>query len=279
MRAAFRFLGRGSWLARRDPRVPILGAVLFVAATTQLRDVRQLLVLLVIAVGYYALARIPWRAVRSQWAYLFAVVAIFSSLNAVLTGGGAGTFAGQSTHLLATLPFGLTLTAEGVSLAVTRLVRFLCVAAVSFPLAYAIAPGDMGVAIRRLGLGDRLSTMVDLTVRFIPTIATEFQETLDAQRVRGFDPTAKVGGPIQRVRRFAPLLVPVTVGSIVGAEDTIDAMDLRGFGTGRRVWYRQLRMDIPSWLVVAGFVVLLAAATYLNLTGQSDHFLLPFLVP
>jgi energy-coupling factor transport system permease protein len=278
MRAAFRFLGRGSWLARRDPRVPLLVALAYVTATTQLRDIRHLLIALVLASGYYALAQIPWRSVRVQWTYLIVVVAVFSSLNAILTGGGAGSFEGQETHVLFTLPLGIEVTAEGVSLAVTRFVRFLGIAAVSFPVAYAIAPGDLGLALRRLHLGDRFSVMVDLAVRFIPTIAHEFSETLDAQRVRGFDPTARTGGLLTRVRRVTPLFVPVTVGSLAGAEDTIDAMDLRGFGTGKRVWFRELHMDTASWVVVLAFAAFLGVATWLNLTGQSEHFLLPFLI-
>ena len=56
-------------------------------------------------------------------------------------------------------------------------------------------------------------------------------------------------------------------------------MDLRGFGVGKRTWYRKLRMDTASWLVVVAFVAFLTMATYLNLTGQSEHYLLPFLVP
>ena len=71
----------------------------------------------------------------------------------------------------------------------------------------------------------------------------------------------------------------MTVGSLTGAEDTIDAMDLRGFGVGKRTWYRKLRMDTASWLVVVAFTAFLTMATYLNLTGQSEHYLLPFLVP
>jgi energy-coupling factor transport system permease protein len=278
MRAAFRFLGRGSWLARRDPRVPLLVALTFVTATTQLRDIRHLLVALILAFGYYALARIPWRAVRVQWIYLAAAVAVFSSLNAILTGGGAGSFEGQETHVLFTLPLGIEVTAEGVSLAAARFVRFLGIAAVSFPVAYAIAPGDLGLALRRLHLGDRLSVMVDLAVRFIPTVAHEFSETLDAQRVRGYDPTARGGGLLSRVRRVTPLFVPVTVGSLAGAEDTIDAMDLRGFGTGKRVWFRELHMDPASWVVVLAFLAFLGVATWLNFTNQSEHLLLPFLV-
>jgi len=73
--------------------------------------------------------------------------------------------------------------------------------------------------------------------------------------------------------------VRVDVGSLTGAEDTIDAMDLRAFGVGKRTWYRKLEMDTASWLVVGAFLLFLFVATSLNLSGQSEHYLLPFLVP
>jgi len=278
MRASFSYLGRGSWLARRDPRVLLLVGLLFVIAVTQLRDWRHLAVALVIGLAYYALADIPWRRIRVQWAYLLLVIALVAVINALITGGRAGNFTGP-THVLLTIPpFGAELTAEGISLAVTQVLRFAAIAAVGFPIAYAIAPGDLAVALRRLGIGDRFAFMVDLTVRFVPTIAGEFAETIDAQRVRGYDPTARIGGPLTRVRRAGPILVPVVIGSISGAEDTIDAMDLRGFGVGRRTWYRHLAFDRSDWLVIALTVTLLVVSTFLNVTGRTDHHLLPFLV-
>ena len=279
MRAAFRYLGRGSWLSRRDPRVLILVPLLLVIAGSQLRDARHLAVLFAASVGYYVLARIPWRRVRVQWTYLLVVIGIFALFNALITGGQAGSFAGGPTHVLLTIPpFGAELTAEGVSLACSQLLRYAAFAAVGFPVAYALAPGDLGVALRRLGVGDRIAVMVELTVRFVPTLAAEFAETIDAQRVRGYDPTARKGGPITRLRRLAPIFVPVTVGSIAGAEDTIDAMDLRGFGIGRRTWSRELRFGAGDWLVVGSVLAAVTLATYLNLSGQSQHYLLPFLV-
>jgi energy-coupling factor transport system permease protein len=160
----------------------------------------------------------------------------------------------------------------------SQMLRFACIAAVSFPIAFAIAPGDLGVALRRLGLGDRIAVMIDLTIRFIPTLADEFAETIDAQRVRGYDPTARKGGPITRLRRMAPIFVPVTVGSIAGAEDTIDAMDLRGFGVGRRTWHRQLRYDAIDRILIGSFVIFAIGALALGITGNSQHYLLPFLV-
>ena len=279
MRAAFPYLGRGSWLARRDPRVLILAAAIFVVGLIQLRDSRHLAVVLVVALAYYSLAGIPWRAVRLQWGYLLVVIFVFSFFNAIISGGRAGGFADAETHVLARIPpFGAEVTAEGISLMLSQMLRFACIAAVSFPLAFTIAPGDLGVALRRLGLGDRIAVMIDLTIRFIPTLAAEFVETIDAQRVRGYDPTARTGGPITRLRRAAPIFVPVTVGSIAGAEDTIDAMDLRGFGVGRRTWHRRLKFDSTDWLVVTAFVAFSVLAFTLALTGRSQHYLLPFLV-
>lgn len=279
MRAAFPYLGRGSWLASRDPRVLILAAILFVVGASQLRDSRQLAAILVMALGYYATAGIPWRSVRVQWIYLLAVISFFAFFNTLITGGRTGTFAGSETHVLFRLPpFGAEISAEGASLMLSQVLRYAAVAAVGFPIAYAIAPGDLGVALRRLGIGDKIAVMVDLTVRFIPTLAGEFAETIDAQRVRGYDPTARKGGPISRLRRLAPIFVPVTIGSIAGAEDTIDAMDLRGFGVGRRTWLRHLNFDRADLVVIALFIVFVVVATYLNLSGNSQHYLLPFLV-
>jgi energy-coupling factor transport system permease protein len=278
MRAAFAYLGRGSWLARRDPRSILLAALFFVLGAPQIRDSRQLLVVAALALGYYSLAGIPWSAVRRQWVYLIVVIGAVASINALITGGQSGDFREAEVHVLATLPLGIEVTAEGISLIVTQVLRFVAIAAVGFPVAYAIAPGDLGPALRQLHLGDRMPVMVDLTVRFIPTLSQEFGETIDAQRVRGFDPLQRGGGPITRLRRLAPVFVPVTVGSLAGAEDTIDAMDLRAFGTGKRTWYRRLQMDAESWLVVAAFVAFFLIATALNVTGNSEHYLLPFLV-
>lgn len=91
--------------------------------------------------------------------------------------------------------------------------------------------------------------------------------TMDAQRVRGYEWDRVRGGPLGRMRRLGPLLVPVTMNAIVGAEDTIDAMDLRGFGTGKRTWLRQLAYDRLDALVLVGFAALLVGITLLSFSG------------
>jgi hypothetical protein len=87
------------------------------------------------------------------------------------------------------------------------------------------------------------------------------------------------GGPIVKVRRTIPLVVPLTMNAIVNAEDTIDAMDLRAFGTGRRTWLRELIYDRTDRLILAGVVTLLVAFTVLGFAGiSSTLYVFPFLL-
>jgi energy-coupling factor transport system permease protein len=73
--------------------------------------------------------------------------------------------------------------------------------------------------------------------------------------------------------------VPVTINAIVGAEDTIDAMDLRGFGTGRRTWLRQLAYGRLDWLVLGASILLFVTVTALSLTGHTRLWVPSFLIP
>jgi energy-coupling factor transport system permease protein len=275
-----RYLGRGSWLSRRDPRVLILAIVCFVFATVQVWDARLGIILFAIALLYYRSAGIPWRAVRYNWLYVLVFIGFIVTTNTIITGGQLRETTSAELHVYFFLPlFGTPVSAESVSYALTQLLRFLSMAAVGFPLAYAVAPGDIGVAFARLRIPEKFAYAIDLTFRFIPSLAAEVRTTIDAQRIRGYDYEKAGRGPIGRIRRTVPILVPVTINAIVGAEDTIDAMDLRGFGTRRRTWLRALVLDRTDRLVLAGFVALFVVVTILAFSGASRLYVLPFLIP
>ena len=119
---------------------------------------------------------------------------------------------------------------------------------------------------------------LDLTFRFLPSLAADFQTTVDAQRVRGFDWSAGAKGLLGKVRRSGPVIVPTVVNAIAGAEDTIDAMDLRAFGTGKRTWIRQLKFDRSDWLILLLFGALLAVVTISSFIRPSEVWTPEFLI-
>ncbi len=271
MNIAPRYLGRGSWLARRDPRVLLISLALFVFAVIQVWDLRILAVLAAIAVVYYRSGRIPLRAVRLQWAYVLFFISFIVVVNTLLTGGELRGRTEEELSIYFRLPLlGTPISAESVTYGIAQFMRFLSMAAVGFPIAFAIAPGDIGPAFARLGVPYKFAYGLELTFRFVPSLAADLQTTIDAQRVRGYEWEKRGRTPIGKLTRTIPLLTPVTINAIVGAEDTIDAMDLRGFGTQRRTWLRQLSMDGTDRLVLLGFALLLTTVTVMSFGGLTQ---------
>jgi energy-coupling factor transport system permease protein len=271
-----RYLGRGSWLGRRDPRVPLVVGVLTAATVIQIWDIRVVAILFVLGQLYYQSAGIPFRLVRRQWLFAIAFVSILVLVNTILTGGEIGNFDRSDLHPLFYLPvIGTPISAESLSYGATQLLRFITFITIGFPIAYAIAPSDLGPALARLRIPEKFAFAVDLTYRFIPSLAADLQETIDAQRVRGYEWDKGKGGPIARIRRTVPLIIPLTMNAIVGAEDTIDAMDLRGFGTGRRTWLRELRYDRQDLVVVIVALAILVVVTVASFAGYTKLWVFP----
>jgi energy-coupling factor transport system permease protein len=274
-----RYLGRGSWLARRDPRVLIIVVALFIFTVLQVWDFRVVLLLVGIAVLYYRSGNIPWSAIRRNWGVVFVFIGTLVLVNMLISGGSTADVPIEHAHILTRLPLlGTPISAESLSLAGTLFLRYLAMATIGFPVAFAVAPADFGVAFRRLGVPDKFAFAIDLTFRFLPSLSADFQTTVDAQRIRGFDWAAGKAGPLARLRRSVPVVVPTVVNAIAGAEDTIDAMDLRGFGIGKRTWFRHLRFERTDWLVIGAFALLLLAVTVSGLLNASTLWTPQFLI-
>jgi energy-coupling factor transport system permease protein len=273
-----RYLGRGSWLSRRDPRVLVLVPVLFIFTMVQVWDLKLLVPLALLAYLYYRSARIPFREVRLNWIYIIALVSFIIVVNTALTGGELRGYREDELHVYFRMPLiGTPISAESVTYAVAQFLRFLPMAAVGFPIAFAIAPGDVGPTFARLRIPDVFAFGVELTFRFVPSLADDLRTTVDAQRVRGYEWERIGRTPAGKIRRMVPLMVPLTMNAIVGAEDTIDAMELRGFGTGRRTWLRQLRYERQDWATLAAFAAVFGVVTVLSFAGYTDLWVPPFL--
>jgi energy-coupling factor transport system permease protein len=273
-----RYLGRGSWLARRDPRVLVIAIVCFSFAMIQVWDLRVVVPLLVLAFGYYRLAGIRFADVRRNWIGAIILITFIVTLNSIITGNRVAGV--PVIHEYFKIPvLGTSVSAESLTYAAAQWMRYLSMVTVGFPLAFCMAPADFGVTFARLGIPEKFAFGVDLTFRFVPSLAADFQETIDAQRIRGYEPGGG-GSPIARLRRLGPVLTPLTIGAIAGAEDTIDAMDLRAFGTGKRTWLRHLVFDPTDRTVVLFFVALLVVVTIANLTTSVGQIWVPpFMIP
>jgi energy-coupling factor transport system permease protein len=275
-----RFLGRGSWLASRDPRVLILVVVLYIFTAVQAWDLRLMIPLAVIALLYYRAAGIPFHEVRRNWTFAVTFFTLIVVFNSIITGDRVRGMGITDIHTYFKIPIlGTPVSAESLTYAAAQWIRYLAMVAVGFPIAFCIPTNDLGTAFARLGIPEKFAFGLDLTFRFIPSLAVDYRETIDAQRVRGYEP-GRGGSPIARLRRLVPVLTPLTISAITGAEDTIDAMDLRGFGTGKRTWLHHLQFDGTDYLMLGFFLVLFMAVTLSGyLLGTSQIWVPPFILP
>ena len=108
---------------------------------------------------------------------------------------------------------------------------------------------------------------MDLAFRFIPTLGRDFSITVDAQRARGYEMESLSGGILSRIRRLAPLIVPVTMQAILTGEEVIDAMDLRAFGVRPRTWLRELHYERRDYVFIGLGVAILVVSIILRWLG------------
>jgi len=118
---------------------------------------------------------------------------------------------------------------------------------------------EVAYGLGRLGVPYAVGFTMTLAFRLVPIFFDSAVSVLQAQRCRGLE--LGRGGPVVRLRRFVPILVPVLIGAIRRADRVAMALELRGFNSGRpRTTY--LRARAGSRDVVAGAVAFATVAAY-----------------
>lgn len=284
MIANFNFIRGTSILHRLDPRTKLIAFALITIGTIVVDDVRVLLVLLALTFSYYLLGRLPWRQTWRAWAFvLFFSIVIIGLFSATIF-GGAPSFIKTSHPIFSfpkiTLPLVGTLhrtvTWEIAFFGFARMLRPIIIMSMVLPFMYTTNPRQYGVAFRRLGLPDSVSFALDLSLRYVPTIARDFFITVDAQRARGYELERKGAGLVNMIRRAAPLLVPVTIGAIAGGEEVVDSMELRAFGVGPRTWPEQLRLEGMDYAILGWAAATLVTLVLLRAFTSFGPYWFPF---
>ncbi|OGO62879.1 MAG: hypothetical protein A2030_12015 [Chloroflexi bacterium RBG_19FT_COMBO_50_10] len=275
---------RDSLMEKIDPRARWIFSLLFLFTISMYWDLRFLLFFFVIAWLWYFLARVSFKETRRAWILVSILLFSMIVVNTILSGGGAaGVVKGQG-HPIFSLQFTIplvswnvnfNLTMERAWFALCQLIRVWAISAMFIVIPFSMDPRLYGVTFRRLGLSDRFAFSMDLAFRYVPTLARDFAVTLDAQKARGYEIERVEGGLITQVRRIAPLIIPITIGSILGGEDMVNAMDLRCFGLRPRTWIQETIFHGYDYAIIAFGIVLLLSTLFLHNVIHIGGFWVP----
>lgn len=237
-------------------------------------DLRYLLAVSVLSAILWALSRVRLR----DLAFVLWMIGIFMVLNNIgifLFAPGYGTELFGTRHLLIDGPWHWDLTGEQLFYQANVTAKYFAVLPAVLLFITTTRPPEFASSLNRIGVPYRAAFAVSLTMRYIPDVQREFRVISQAQQARGLDVSRKVGIGT-RVRNTVAVLMPLLLGTFDRIEQVSAAMELRGFGRGRRrTWAVSTPLRAADWLVIAAAVLLVLVPAVL-LWVNGGRFWNPF---
>jgi energy-coupling factor transport system permease protein len=264
----WRYHSHHSLMESFDPRTCWIFSLAFLFSVTMFWDARFLVFFFVLAFLWYFSGRTRWSETKRGWMLVSILLFTMIVINTLITGGGAGGVVPEGGRLIwpegIPLPFGILwhfgLTYDRLWFAVCQVLRIGSISAMFLAIPFTMDPRLYGVTFRRMGIPDKLAYSMELAFRYVPTLGRDFSTTYDAQRARGYELERLNSNIFQQIARIAPLVIPVTMNSILAGEDIANAMDLRCFGTRPREWLYELKFRRRDYILLAfGALMLLAS--------------------
>jgi len=238
---------------RLDPRTKILMVIAYLVALFTTGSFASMAVVAVFLAMVIAVSRVRLRLLVRGLRPLVIILTITGLLNAFLT-PGEPIFSVWVT----------TLTVEGVSRALTLVLRIIMMVTGTFILTYTTAPMTLTDGLESL-MGPlkrirvpvhELTIIMSMALRFIPTLIEETDKIMSAQKARGAD--FETGNIFKRAKALVPLLIPLFISAFRRAEELAIAMESRCYHGGEgRTRMRQLKFawqDALAGLVGAALI-------------------------
>lgn len=251
-----------SVIHRLDPRVKLAATLVFIITLFAFNSVPTYVAAALFVACVIGLSTVPLSFITRGLKSIFILMMITVAFNLFLTPG---------TPILKI--WKLTVTAEGIRVAVFMAVRLILLVIGSSVLTLTTTPNDLTDGIEK-GLGflgrfkipvHEIAMMMSIALRFIPILLEETDKIMKAQMARGAD--FESGGLIKRAKSLVPLLVPLFISAFRRANDLAMAMEARGYHGGEgRTKMRPLEYhhrDYIAYLVMAAYVAALFLVRFL----------------
>ena len=221
------------------------------------------------------LSRIRFGQIRLMVIY----VAFFLVTNAIITFFFAPEFGVEiygTRHPLVHLFGPYTLTAEQLFYQITKLLKYASVVPLGIIFLLTTNPSEFAASLSGVGISYKAAFAVALTLRYFPDIQRTYQDISQAQQARGLELSRK-GKLSQRFKNSLLIVIPLIFSTLERVETITNAMDLRGFGKGKkRTWYSRRRMAKADYAALALSLLIFLATVAVSLLINQSRFYNPF---
>ena len=250
----------GSILHKLDPRVKLVGTMIFLIAVFSYRGIPGLVCITVCLAALIKLSQVPFSYMVKGLRAIVVLLALTCVFNLFLTPGEV-VFSFWK----------ITITKEGINLSFRMVLRLIYLILGTSLMTLTTTPNQLTDGLEQ-GLKplNRIHVpvheppmMMSIALRFIPILIEETDKIMKAQTARGasFDE----GGLIQKAKSMVPLLVPLFISAFRRANDLALAMEARCYHGGEgRTKLHPLRYQTRDYVAYVLMLVFLAGVVALR---------------
>ncbi|MCW2751824.1 MAG: cobalt transport protein [Aeromicrobium sp.] len=155
---------------------------------------------------------------------------------------------------------------EGIQYGITVALRLVALIVSGLVFLSITTNEEVSIGLVKVGIPYRFSFSVSTALRLVPTILGTASTIVQAQRSRGHDIDS--GNVFARMKKFAPIVIPVVISTLRMTQVFAMALESKGFGAERQRTYllepRFSHRDVLTWI---GLTIILAACITARLMG------------
>lgn len=269
--AILSYLKRDSLVHKLTGTTKLIFFIAWSVATMVTYDTRVLVVLLFLSVVIFKISKVRLYDIRIVLG-LAVIFVVLNNLFVYLFAPEYGVELYGSRTVLFTIAGPYTITLQQLFYHLNMTMKVACVVPVALLFIACTDPSEFAASLASIGVSYRIGYSVSLALRYIPDVQREYHNISQAQQARGIDLSGK-DKVFTRMKNSVAILLPLVLSSLNRIETVSNAMELRGFGKGRkRTWYRQRKMNRNDWIAIALAVLVFVADMVVTFWDGSRYY-------
>lgn len=272
MNNLFNYIEKDSPIHRLSGATKLSALLLLSFAAMTTFDTRFLLFLSVLALFTFALSKIKPGEVFVLFVFTFAFM-ILNNLLIYLFSPEHGVTLYGTRHVLWSGIGRYTITKEQLFYHLNVVLKYTATIPLVMIFVSTTDPSEFASSLNKIGISYKIAYSVSLALRYIPDIQKEYREISLSEQARGLEMDGKKQKLVKRLKNAALMLFPLIISSMDRIEVISNAMELRGFGKGKkRTWYSFRPFKAGDWLVTIVSVLLLLVSILLNFVNKGRYY-------
>ncbi len=267
----FNYIERDSPIHQLTGASKLVGLLMWSLATMTAFHTPLLVILTFAAFLLFRISRIKLKEISFMLKFTFVFMILNNLLIFLFSPQHAVSIYGTKTVLFEIAgPY--VVTAEQLFYHLNVALKYTCTIPVVLLFVSTTNPSEFAASLNRIGVSYRISYAVSIALRYIPDIQREYYDISQSQQARGIEMSKKAKF-FQRLKNISAILVPLILSSLERIDTISNAMELRGFGKGKkRTWYNARPFSVGDIIAMVVSIGLFVLSVILTLVTGSRFY-------